>query len=66
MTYHPLKGPVSCSKLGRIKSSCFGAGGSIAASAERLMIRTRVLDPLEVAVDSRSGSNVLVSRKWAR
>ena len=66
MTYHPLRVPVSCSKFGRAKSSCFGAGGSIAASAETLTIRTRVLDPLEAAVDSRSGSSVLVSRKWAR
>ena len=38
----------------------------MAASAETLTTRTRVLEPLEAAVDSRSGSSVLVSRKWAR
>ena len=66
MTYHPLRAPVSYSKFGRAKSSCFGAGGRIAASAERLTIRTRVLEPLEAAVDSRSGSSSLVRRKCAR
>lgn len=58
--------PVTYSRFGRAKSSCLGVGGSTAASLETLTMRTRLLVPLEAAVDSRIGSSVLVSRKGAR
>ncbi len=66
MTYHPFNTPVTYSRLGRAKSSCLGAAGSTAASLATLMIRTRFLELLEEAVDSRIGSSVLVNRKGAR
>lgn len=66
VTYHPLIAPVTYSRFGCTKSSCLGAVGSSAPSLDTLMMRTRFLDPLEAAVDSRIGSSVLVSKKWAR
>lgn len=64
--YHPFMAPVTCSRFGRARSSCLGAGGRKAASLETLMMRTRSLELLDAAVDSRIGSRVLVSRKGAR
>ena len=66
MTYHPFIAPVTYSRFGCAKSSCLGLGGSSATSPDTLMMRTRFLELLEAAVDSRIGSSVLVSKKWAR
>lgn len=64
--YHSFMAPVTCSRLGRARSSCLGAGGRKAPSLETLTMRTRSLELLDAAVDSRIGSRVLVSRKGAR
>ena len=65
-TYHPFIAPVICSRFGRARSSCLGAGGIKAASLDTLTMRTRSFELLEAAVDSRIGSRVFVSRKGAR
>lgn len=66
VTYHPLIAPVIYSRFGCAKSSCLGVSGNSAPSLDTLMMRTRLVDLLEAAVDSRIGSSVLVSKKWAR
>ena len=66
VTYHPFIAPVIYSRFGCAKSSCLREIGSSAPSLDTLMMRTRLLDLLEAAVDSRIGSSVLVSKKWAR
>ena len=64
--YHPFMALVTYSRFGRARSSCLGEDDMKAASLDTLMMRTRSLELLEAAVDSRIGSRVLVSRKGAR
>lgn len=66
MTNNPFIAPVTYSRFGRSKSSFLGEGGIIAASLATLTMRTRSLELLEAAVDSRIGSSVLVRKKGAR
>ncbi len=67
MAYHADIGPVTCSMFGVVRFSSFGPVPAMrATSLDTLMIRTRDLEGLTAAVDSRSGRRHSTRKKGAR